>query len=58
MAQLCWELKKQGKDIVDLSLGEPDFDTPEHIRNAAKKQLMRATHIIHRLPVIWMCGML
>ena len=31
MAQLSRELKQQGKDIIDLSLGEPDFDTPEHI---------------------------
>lgn len=29
------ELKAQGKDIVSLGFGEPDFDTPEHIRAAA-----------------------
>jgi aspartate aminotransferase len=29
------ELKAQGKDIVSLGFGEPDFDTPEHIREAA-----------------------
>jgi len=29
------ELKAQGKDIISLSAGEPDFDTPEHIREAA-----------------------
>lgn len=29
------ELKAQGKDIVSLGAGEPDFDTPEHIREAA-----------------------
>ena len=29
------ELKAQGKDIVSLGAGEPDFDTPEHIRAAA-----------------------
>lgn len=29
------ELKAQGKDIVSLGFGEPDFDTPEHIRDAA-----------------------
>jgi aspartate aminotransferase len=28
------ELKAQGKDIVSLGFGEPDFDTPEHIREA------------------------
>lgn len=39
MAQLSRELKKQGKDIIDLSLGEPDFNTPENIRDAAKKAI-------------------
>ncbi len=29
------ELKAQGKDIVSLGFGEPDFDTPQHIRDAA-----------------------
>ena len=33
------ELKSQGRDIIDLSLGEPDFETPEHIREAAKKAI-------------------
>ena len=28
-------MKEQGIDLVDLSVGEPDFPTPEHIRNAA-----------------------
>ena len=37
MAKLCRELRSQGIDIIDLSLGEPDFDTPEHIKEAAKK---------------------
>ncbi|QJB39239.1 pyridoxal phosphate-dependent aminotransferase [Chitinophaga oryzae] len=39
MAKLGRELKAQGIDIVDLSIGEPDFDTPEHIREAAKKAI-------------------
>lgn len=34
------ELKASGKDIIDLGLGEPDFDTPEHIKEAA----IRAIH--------------
>ena len=29
------ELRAQGRDIVSLSAGEPDFDSPEHIRAAA-----------------------
>jgi aspartate aminotransferase len=39
MARLGRELKAKGIDIVDLSLGEPDFDTPEHIKEAAKKAI-------------------
>ena len=37
MAKLGRELRAKGIDVVDLSLGEPDFDTPEHIKEAAKK---------------------
>jgi aspartate/methionine/tyrosine aminotransferase len=33
------ELERQGKSIVHLEIGEPDFDTPEHIRDAAKQAL-------------------
>jgi len=39
MAKLGRELRTQGIDIVDLSLGEPDFDTPQHIKDAAKKAI-------------------
>ncbi|MCW3107667.1 MAG: pyridoxal phosphate-dependent aminotransferase [Segetibacter sp.] len=35
MAKLGRQLRSEGKDVVDLSLGEPDFDTPEHIKQAA-----------------------
>ncbi|MFA6484553.1 MAG: aminotransferase class I/II-fold pyridoxal phosphate-dependent enzyme, partial [Bacteroidales bacterium] len=34
MAQKSRELRSQGFDIIDLSLGEPDFNTPEHIKEA------------------------
>ncbi len=37
MAAMARELKKQGKDIISLSLGEPDFNTPEFIKDAAIK---------------------
>jgi len=37
MAKLGRELRAKGIDIIDLSLGEPDFDTPMHIKEAAKK---------------------
>lgn len=35
MARLSRELKAQGKDIISLSLGEPDFNTPQFIKDAA-----------------------
>jgi len=35
MAKLGRELRSKGIDVIDLSLGEPDFDTPEHIKEAA-----------------------
>lgn len=37
MAKLGRELRAKGIDVIDLSLGEPDFDTPAHIKEAAKK---------------------
>ena len=37
MAKLGRELRAQGVDVIDLSLGEPDFDTPDHIKTSAKK---------------------
>ncbi|HEY4148245.1 MAG TPA: pyridoxal phosphate-dependent aminotransferase, partial [Chitinophagaceae bacterium] len=37
MAKLGRELRAKGIDVIDLSLGEPDFDTPVHIKEAAKK---------------------
>jgi len=39
MAALARELKAQGKDIISLSLGEPDFNTPDFIKEAAKKAI-------------------
>jgi aspartate aminotransferase len=39
MAKLGRQLRSEGIDIVDLSLGEPDFDTPQHIKNAAIKAI-------------------
>lgn len=39
IANLASDLKRQGRDIVDLSTGEPDFDTPEPIKDAAMKAM-------------------
>lgn len=39
MAKLGRELRAKGIDVIDLSLGEPDFDTPVHIKEAAIKAI-------------------
>lgn len=36
MSQKSQELKSQGVDVINLSVGEPDFNTPQHIKDAAK----------------------
>ena len=41
VTQKARDLKAQGREVVSLSVGEPDFDTPEHIRNAAKAAIDR-----------------
>jgi aspartate aminotransferase len=37
MSQKSNELKAQGIDVINMSVGEPDFNTPEHIKEAAKR---------------------
>lgn len=39
MSQKSAELKAQGIDVINLSVGEPDFATPDHIKEAAKKAI-------------------
>ncbi len=39
MARMSRELKAQGYDVISLSLGEPDFNTPDHIKQAANKAI-------------------
>ena len=39
MSQKSAELKAQGVDIINLSVGEPDFNTPDHIKAAAKQAI-------------------
>ena len=39
MSQKSGELKAQGVDIINLSVGEPDFNTPNHIKEAAKQAI-------------------
>ncbi|MFT3824469.1 MAG: pyridoxal phosphate-dependent aminotransferase [Chitinophagaceae bacterium] len=49
MAKLGRELRAKGIDVIDLSLGEPDFDTPQHIKDAAVKAI--ADNWSHYTPV-------
>lgn len=39
MTRLSRELQAEGKDVISLSIGEPDFDTPQLIKDAAKKAI-------------------
>lgn len=39
IAALANKFRRDGKDVISFSIGEPDFDTPSHIKNAAKKAL-------------------
>ena len=36
ITRLANELRRQGRDVIGLSQGEPDFDTPVHVKEAAK----------------------
>ncbi len=39
MSQKSGEMKAQGIDVINMSVGEPDFNTPDHIKAAAKKAI-------------------
>lgn len=39
MAQMARDIASEGHDVISLSIGQPDFDTPDHIKEAAKKAL-------------------
>ncbi len=41
MSAKARELKSQGIDVISLSIGEPDFNTPDFIKEAAKKSYRR-----------------
>ena len=49
MSRRSRELRAQGHDIITLSLGEPDFDTPDFIKDAAKKAI--DDNLTHYTPV-------
>ena len=45
MSQKSSELKAQGVDVINLSVGEPDFNTPDHIKEAAKQAIDETIHV-------------
>ena len=49
VTQKARELKAAGKDVIGLGAGEPDFDTPDNIKQAAIKLLMTEIQSIRRL---------
>ena len=58
MSQKSNELKAQGVDVINLSVGEPDFNTPDHIKEAAKKAIDETFLVTLRYRVIRLCAML
>ena len=58
MSQKSNELKAQGVDVINLSVGEPDFNTPDHIKEAAKKAIDDNFSRTLRYRVIRLCAML
>lgn len=47
MTQKSRELKAQGIDVINLSIGEPDFTVPTHIKEAAKKSNRRKLFLLY-----------
>ena len=47
MTNLARELAAEGRDIISLSAGEPDFDTPAHIREAGKAAIDAERYLEH-----------
>lgn len=55
MSQKSSELKAQGVDVINLSVGEPDFNTPKPIKDAAKKLSTKTILVILPSLVIRPC---
>ena len=55
MARMSRELKAEGKDVIALSLGEPDFDTPDFIKQSAKNAIDNNFSHYTPVPGLWNC---
>lgn len=55
MSQKSSEMKAQGIDVINMSVGEPDFNTPDNIKQAAKKAIDENYSVIHQYQVILTC---
>ncbi len=56
MSQKSNELKAMGFDVINMSVGEPDFFTPDHIKLAAKQAVDNNFLFIPPFPVIRLCA--
>jgi len=50
MTKKARELAAQGNDVISLSVGEPDFQTPQHVKDAAKKAIDDGFHFYSPVP--------
>ena len=50
MSQKSSELKAQGVDVINLSVGEPDFNTPDHIKAACHQSRRRELFTLFSVP--------
>ena len=41
------QLEAQGRRVVHMEIGEPDFDTPDHIKKAAVRSALRLSHALY-----------
>lgn len=46
-------LVSQHENVISLTIGQPDFFTPHHVKAAAKKPLMTTLHHTLQMPVTW-----
>ena len=55
MSQKSGEMKAAGIDVINLSVGEPDFNTPDHIRKLLRRQWMKTGRNIHQCRAMPTC---